>query len=99
MNKKDQEKKQIAREIFEKFQTKTYEIKKLCTENKELYGSVKPTEISKILKESENIDISSSLIQPVNEIKTVGEFKVVLNLHSEIETFIKIKVTPEELVK
>ncbi len=99
LNKKDQEKKKIAREIFEKLKNKTYEVKKLVTENKELYGSVKPTEISKILKESENIDISSSLIQPVNEIKTVGEFKVVLNLHSEIETFIKIKVTPEELVK
>ena len=99
LNKKDQEKKKIAREIFEKLKNKTYEVKKLVTENKVLYGSVKPTEISKILKESENIDISSSLIQPVNEIKTVGEFKVVLNLHSEIETFIKIKVTPEELVK
>ena len=99
LNKKDQEKKKKAREIFEKLKNKTYEVKKLVTENKELYGSVKPTEISKILKESENIDISSSLIQPVNEIKTVGEFKVVLNLHSEIETFIKIKVTPEELVK
>ena len=99
LNKKDQEKKKIAREIFEKLKNKTYEVKKLVTENKELYGSVKPTEISKILKESENIDISSSLIQPVNEIKTVGEIKVVLNLHSEIETYIKIKVTPEELVK
>ncbi len=99
LNKKDQEKKKKAREIFEKLKNKTYEVKKLVTENKELYGSVKPTEISKILKESENIDISSSLIQPVNEIKTLGEFKVVLNLHSEIETFIKIKVTQEELVK
>ena len=51
-------------------------IKKLVTENKELYGSVKPTEISKILKEKENIDLSSSLIQPVKEIKSIGEFKV-----------------------
>ena len=78
MNKKDQEKKKIAREIFEKLKNKTYEVKKLVTENKELYGSVKPTEISKILKESENIDISSSLIQPVNEIKTVGELDLIV---------------------
>ena len=99
LNKKDQEKKKIAREIFEKLKNKTYEVKKLVTENKELYGSVKPTEISKILKESENIDISSSLIQPVNEIKSIGEFKVLLNLHSEIEVFIKIKVIPEDIVK
>ena len=68
----------------------------MVTENKELYGSVKPTEISKLLKEKENIELSSSLIQPITEIKSVGEFKVLLNLHSEIEAFIKIKVIPEE---
>ena len=99
LNKKDQEKKKLAKQIAEKLKNKIFEIKKLVTENKELYGSVKPTEISKLLKEKENIDLSSSLIQPVKEIKTVGEFKVVLNLHSEIESSIKIKVVPEELVK
>ena len=99
LDKKDQEKKKAAKEIAEKLKNKTFEIKKLVTENKELYGSVKPTEISKILKEKENIELSSSLIQPVTEIKSVGEFKVVLNLHSEIESLIKIKVIPEELVK
>tara|TARA_B100001123_G_C15070819_1_gene931541 strand:- start:421 stop:879 length:459 start_codon:yes stop_codon:yes gene_type:complete len=99
LNKKDQEKKKTAKTIAEKLKNKTFEVKKLVTENKELYGSVKPTEISKLLKEKENIDLSSSLIQPVKEIKSVGEFKVVLNLHSEIESFIKIKVIPEELIK
>ena len=99
LNKKDQEKKRSAKEIADKLKDKTFEVKKLVTENKELYGSVKPTEISKILKEKENIELSSSLIQPVKEIKSVGEFKVILNLHSEIESFIKIKVVPEEQVK
>ena len=99
LSKKDLEKKKLAKEIAEKLKNKTFEIKKLVTENKELYGSVKPTEISKLLKEKENVDLSSSLIQPVAEIKTVGEFKVILNLHSEIETSIKIKVSPEELIK
>ena len=99
LNKKDQEKKRVAKEIAEKLKNKTLEIKKLVTENKELYGSVKPTEISKLIKEKLNIELSSSLIQPVNEIKSLGEFKVVLNLHSEIESFINIKVSPEELVK
>ena len=99
LNKKDQEKKKLAKQIAEKLKNKIFEIKKLVTENKELYGSVKPTEISKLLKEKENIELSSSLIQPIKEIKTVGEFKVILNLHSEIESSIKIKVVPEELVK
>ena len=99
LNKKDQEKKKEAKAIAEKLNNKSFEIKKLVTENNELYGSVKPTEISKLLKDNENIELSSSLIQPVKEIKSIGEFKVVLNLHSEIESFIKIKVTPEDLVK
>ena len=99
LNKKDQEKRRSAKEIADKLKDKTFEVKKLVTENKELYGSVKPTEISKILKDKENIELSSSLIQPVKEIKSVGEFKVILNLHSEIESFIKIKVVPEEQVK
>ena len=99
LNKKDQDKKKIAKEIAEKLKNKTFEVKKLITENKELYGSVKPTEISKLLKERENIDLSSSLIQPVSEIKSIGEFKVILNLHSEIESSIKIKVSAEENLK
>ena len=99
LSKKDQEKKKEAKNIHEQIQNKKLEITKLSTENNELYGSVKPTEISKILKDKEKIELSSSLIQPVTEIKSVGEFKVVLNLHSEIESLIKIKVIPEELVK
>tara|TARA_Y100000590_G_C15613186_1_gene974660 strand:+ start:680 stop:1138 length:459 start_codon:yes stop_codon:yes gene_type:complete len=96
LNKKDQEKKRAAKSIQEKIQNKEYMIKKLSTENKELYGSVKPTEISKILNERENIEINPSLIQPVKEIKSLGNFKVSINLHSEIQTQIVIKVIPEE---
>ena len=96
LSKKDQEKKKKARNIQEKIQDKEYEVKKLSTENKELYGSVKPTEISKILSEREKIEINPSMIQPVKEIKSIGIFKVVLNLHSQIQSQISIKVVPEE---
>ena len=96
LSKKDQEKKKQAKNIQEKIQDKEYEVKKLSTENKELYGSVKPTEISKILSEREKIEINPSMIQPVKEIKSIGIFKVVLNLHSQIQSQISIKVVPEE---
>tara|TARA_B100000242_G_scaffold261718_1_gene207724 strand:+ start:342 stop:800 length:459 start_codon:yes stop_codon:yes gene_type:complete len=96
LSKKDQEKKNVAKEIDEKIKNKEYTIKKLSTENKELYGSVKPTEISKILKEVEKIDIIPSIIQPAKEIKTLGTFNVLINLHSEIQSQIKIKVISEE---
>ena len=96
LSKKDQEKKKEAKNIQEKIQNKQYEVKKLSTENKELYGSVKPTEISKILSEREKIEINPSMIQPVKEIKSIGIFKVILNLHSQIQSQISIKVVPEE---
>ena len=87
LSKKDQEKEKESKNIQEKIQDK---------ENKELYGSVKPTEISKILSERENIVINPSMIQPVKEIKSIGIFKVILNLHSQIQSQISIKVVPEE---
>ena len=96
LNKKDQDKKNEAKIIEDKLKNKQYEIKKLSTENKELYGSVKPTEISKILKEIENININPSMIQPTKEIKSLGSFEVNLNLHSEIQSRITIKVVPQE---
>tara|TARA_Y100001935_G_scaffold249836_1_gene249037 strand:+ start:557 stop:1015 length:459 start_codon:yes stop_codon:yes gene_type:complete len=96
LNKKDQDKKNLAKEINDKLKNKEFEIKKLSTENKELYGSVKPTEISKILKDKENVDINPSLIQLSKEIKSLGTFEVILNLHSEIQSQIKIKVVAQE---
>ena len=99
LNKKDQDKKKEAKTIQEKIKNKEYEIKKLSTENKELYGSVKPTEISKLLKEQENVEINPSLIQLTKEIKSLGNFKVLINLHSEIQTQIVIKVSPQEEIK
>ncbi len=80
LNKKDQEKKIQAKSIQEKIKNKVLEIKKLSTENKELYGSVKPTEISQILKDNEKVDINPSLIQPIKEIKSLGDFKVMEKL-------------------
>ena len=99
LSKKDQEKKKQSKNIHEQIQNKILEVKKLSTENKELYGSVKPTEISKILSEELNVDINPSLIQPVKEIKSLGTFKVKINLHSEIQSEISIKVISEEIAK
>ena len=99
LNKKDQDKKKEAKTILEKIQNKSFEIKKLSTENKELYGSVKPTEISKLINEIEKVEINPSNIQPTKEIKSLGEFKVLVNLHSEVQTQITIKVLPQEEIK
>ena len=99
LTKKDNEKKQEAKKIYEKINKKLYKVKKLSTENNELYGSVKPTEISKIIKEKEKLDIAPSMIQPVKEIKSLGKFKVKISLHSEIEAEIHIVVESAETIQ
>ena len=99
LGKKDQEKKNEAMLINEKIKNKQYKINKLSTENKELYGSVKPTEISKVLEETDNVKINPSLIQPSQEIKSIGEFKVNINLHPEVQTQIVIKTVAQEEIK
>ena len=99
LSKKDQEKKKEAKLIHEKIKNKKYEIKKLSTENNELYGSVKPTEISKIIEEVDKVKINPSLIQPSKEIKSLGDFDVLVNLHSEVQTQIVIKTIPQEEIK
>ena len=96
LSKKDLDKKNLAKGIDEKLRNKEYTINKLSTENRELYGSVKPTEISKVLNEIEKVEINPALIQPTKEIKSLGSFDVVLNLHTDIQTKIKINVLAKE---
>jgi len=97
--KKDNEKKQSAKDISEKINKKEYKVKKLSTENNELYGSVKPTEIAKLIKELDNLDIKPSMIQPLKDIKTLGSFKVKVSLHSEVDAQITIKVESAETIQ
>ena len=99
LSKKDQEKKKQAKQIYEKINKKKYIVKKLSTENKELYGSVKPTEISKIILENDKLEIKPSMIQLIKEIKSLGTFKVKIILHSEVEGEIEIKVVAAETIQ
>ena len=96
LNKKDLEIKRKAKKNFEILNNKKYKIQKLVTENNELYGSVKPTEIAKIIKEGENIDVKPSEIDLEKEIKTIGTFKTTINLHSEIQAKVLIEVEKAE---
>ena len=92
LNKKDLEVKKDAKKLFNLLNNKTFKVKKLVTENNELYGSVKPTEISKIIFVKENIKVKPSQMDLETGIKTVGMFKVNINLHAEIQANILIQV-------
>ena len=99
LSKKDTEKKKEAQKISEQINNKEYEIKKLSTENKELYGSVKPTEISKLILENDKLDIKPSMIQPITEIKSIGKFRVKIILHSEVDSEIMINVVTADTIQ
>ncbi len=99
LSKKDNDKKKVASQIAEEINGKEYSVQKLSTENNELYGSVKPTEISKLIQEENKIDIKPSMIQPVEEIKALGKFKVKISLHSEVDAEITINVSSADTIQ
>ena len=99
LSKKDNDKKKEASQIAEQINGKEYSVKKLSTENNELYGSVKPTEIAKLILDENKIDIKPSMIQPVEEIKSLGKFKVKIFLHSEVDAEIVINVTSSDTIQ
>ena len=99
LSKKDNERKQEATNIAEQINNKEYSVQKLSTENNELYGSVKPTEISKLIQDENKVEIKPSMIQPVEEIKSLGKFKVKISLHSEVDAEIVVNVTSADTIQ
>ena len=99
LSKKDSEKKKEATQILEKINGKEYSVQKLSTENNELYGSVKPTEIAKLIQDTNKINIKPSMIQPTEEIKALGKFKVKISLHSEVDAEITISVLSADTIQ
>ena len=89
----------LVAKIAEQINNKEYSVQKLSTENNELYGSVKPTEISKLIQEVNKIEIKPSMIQPVEEIKSLGKFKVKISLHSEVDAEIVVNVTSADTIQ
>ena len=99
LSQKDNEKKKEAAQISEQINGKEYSVKKLSTENNELYGSVKPTEIAKLIQEENKIDIKPSMIQPGKEIKALGKLNDKISLDSDGEAEISINVSSAETIQ
>ena len=92
LNKKDSDIKKEAKKSFDILNNKKFKVEKLVTENNELYGSVKPTEVAKLISSDLETNIEPSQIDLKSEIKAIGEFKVIVNLHPEIQANILIEV-------
>ncbi len=92
LNKKNIEIKNKFKEIAKLVNNKTFTFNKESKENGELYGSIKPKEISNLIKDKVKADVSPSQIILKNELNKIGEFKADLNFHSEVKAKISIKI-------
>ena len=92
LNKKNIEIKNKFKEISNLVNKKTFILNKETKENGELYGSIKPKEISNIIKEKFNVEVSPSQIILKNNLDKIGIYKVDLNFHSDVMAQISIKI-------
>ena len=96
LNQKNLKLKQSAKKILDIINNTNYKFSKRAKENDELYGSIKPLEISKAIENTNKIEIKPSQIDLVKEIKKTGSYEAKINLHAEIQAKIHIVVVREE---
>ena len=92
LNKRNTELKIRFKEIAQLVNNKTFIFNKESKENGELYGSIKPKEITNLINEKVNAEISPSQIIIKDELNKIGEFKADINFHSEVKANIIIKI-------
>ena len=92
LNKKNNEIKNKFKEIAKIVNNKTFSFFKESKENGELYGSIKPKEITNLIREKSKADISPSQIILKDELNQIGLFKIEINFHSEVKANVSIKI-------
>ena len=92
LNKKNIEIKNKFKEIAKLVNNKTFTFNKESKENGELYGSIKPKEISNLIKEKAKADVSPSQIILKDEINKIGLFTANVSFHSDVKAQISIKI-------
>ncbi len=93
------EHKKNAKKIFDLINRTKYNFSKRAKENGELYGSIKPLEITRVIQDLKKIDIEPSQIDLGREIKKIGMYDIKINLHAEVQAKIHIEVVKEETKK
>tara|TARA_B100001248_G_scaffold260907_1_gene250476 strand:- start:66 stop:521 length:456 start_codon:yes stop_codon:yes gene_type:complete len=92
LNKKNTELKNKFLQTAKLINNKTYEFLKESKENGELYGSIKPKEITSLILEKDKANVSPSQIILKDELNKVGLYAVEVNFHSEVKTKISIRI-------
>ena len=92
LNKKNLELKDKFKEISKLINKKTFVFNKESKENGELYGSIKPKEITNLIKEKVNVDVSPSQLILKNDLNKIGIFSAEINFHTDVKSVISIKI-------
>ena len=92
LNKKNTEVKNKFKMIAKLINNKTFTFNKESKENGELYGSIKPKEVTNLIKEKTQADVSPSHLILKDELNKIGIFKASLNFHTEVKASISIKI-------
>ena len=87
--------KKNAKKIYDIINKKNYKFLKRIKDNDELYGSIKPREISKTIENIDKVEIKSSQIDLTKEIIKIGFYEVKVNLHAEVLATIHIEVVKQ----
>jgi len=96
LNQKNLELKKSAKKILDIINRTNYKFSKRAKDNGELYGSIKPMEVSKAIENAHKIKIKPSQIDLGKKIKKIGSYETKINLHAEIQAKILIAVVKEE---
>ena len=96
LNEKNVSLKKNAKKIYDIINKKTYKFVKRTKDNDELYGSIRPKEISKTIENVDKAEIKPSQIDLGKEINKIGFYQVKINLHAEVLATIHIEVVKEE---
>ena len=94
-NEKNISLKKNAKKIYDIINKKNYKFLKRVKDNDELYGSIKPREISKTIENIDKVEIKSSQIDLTKEIIKIGVYEVKVNLHAEVLATIHIEVVKQ----
>jgi len=96
LNEKNITLKKNAKKTFDILNKKKYKFSKRAKENNELYGSIKPREISKTIEDLDKIEIRPSQFDLNKVINKIGSYEAKINLHAEVQAIIHIEVVKQE---
>ena len=92
LNKKNVELKKKLKEITQLINKKSFLFNKESKENGELYGSIKPKEISQVISDKLKVEVKPSQIVLKENLNKIGIYKININFHSEVSAEISIKI-------